>query len=318
MADVNQDVNVPKEVLEAADLAEQLHAKLYPAETPAQDSVTTPTEPAQEPATPQEPVQEPVVDEEEKYEARYKTLQGMHNALAQEMKTLKAQLAQAQPQAAVVEPPKPSPIDERIGKLREEYGEELVEDWKALIAAEIAQATKPVQDKVQQLEDTTKEVQKNEFAVQLTKLSTGWEDKWDSVVQVINDEVPNNPKFIQFLEQTDPNGFYTYGEILMQANENRDVNKMAKVFNLFDSSVAQQQVAPPVVPPQAPQSQQAIVAPSRSTVQPTPAANDAKIWTMAEFNQFQVDDRMGKFDAATSEALWNDALAAVSQGRMRQ
>ena len=302
---------LPKSIQEQVEMAEQAHAKIFnkEEETPPEDSTVIEEPEEQEP----EPQQEP--DEEETYKARYKTLQGMQSKLAQELRELKAQLVEKQ--EPVVETPqvKENPRSERISKLLTEYGDDLVEDWKALIEDRIEQVINPVLEQTQTIKKTQDEIRQEEFSKELTRRSANWEDKWDSVIQASRGEQPVDPKFIEFLDTPDPNGFYTYGEILAKANTEWDVDKLAKVFNIYEQTkapVKQERTQRPVST-----ERESIVAPSRVQSIATPDANDAQIWSMEDINRFKTEDRLGKFKPEVSAALWDDLLRATAEGRVR-
>jgi hypothetical protein len=121
-----------------------------------------------------------------------------------------------------------------------------------------------------------------------------------------------DPKFIDFLQQPDPSGLYTYGELVELYNDKWDADKLTKVFDAYWSS----QPAPKQPKPQN-NSRDALIAPSRTQASSSPNTQEKRIWTGDMIRQFQNDDRMKKYDAETSAAMWNDLLAAPSENRVR-
>jgi hypothetical protein len=324
---------LPREAQEQSDLAEQLHAQLFPTEelppnevldVPPNGEVVEPPSAATEVTPEAPPVEIPPVDEEDKYRDRYMSLKGKYDAevprLAKELRDLREKLEQRPTEQA---PPQENPLNARIEKLRNEYGDEFIEDWKALIQSEVQTAIEPIKTKAQTVEETQDELSKREFIQKVTQNAPeGWENLWDTYVSVSNGLPAVEPKFAEFLDKKDPNGFYTYREILEQANTNWDAVKMAKVYSIFNETTkVAAPAAPqtPLVPPTPPvvPSREALVAPSRSSSQPTPSPDDTRIWTNDQIKQFQVDDRNGKYSKEESEALWNDLMLAPSQGRIR-
>ena len=329
------EYQLPREAQEQADLAEQLHATLFPQGTPPTeaptDAVVEPTLNTAPTAT-EEPVVVPpteipqVDEEEERYRDRYMSLKGKYDAevprLASELRELRNELTQFKTTPKQDLPPVDNTTDDRIEKLRTEYGDDFIEDWKALIAKEIKSAIEPIKQQTQIVEESQAQVAQREFITALNQASpTGWENLWESHVQAKNGLAPQDPAFTAFLSKQDPNGFYTYGEILDQANLNWDANKMAKVYKLYvDSKTPQvQPVTQQTLQPTAPitPAQEAMVAPARTTTQPTPVTDDSIIWTSTMINDFKRDDRLGKYSKEDSDALWDDLVLAPSQGRIR-
>jgi hypothetical protein len=125
-------------------------------------------------------------------------------------------------------------------------------------------------------------------------------------------------KFVEFLDQPDPSGLYTYGQLVQLYNDNWDADRLATIFNLYLKSQAKPQPQPEVVkPPVRNPAQDAVVAPSRATTNTVPTTTDAKVWTQEMIAEFKKNDRMGKYDAETSKAMWDDLLSAISQNRIR-
>jgi hypothetical protein len=236
--------------------------------------------------------------------------------LAAEIRELKALLTErvVPPTPAVAEE-QASPLLARIEALRTEYGDDLVEDWKALIATEVQAAIKPIHDRAAQVEKSQEKVTQDEFRRELTARSANWEDKWDSVLQAANGQSPINQEFVDFLDTTDPQGLYTYGELLAKANSEWDVARVAKIFNIFDGVVPPAPAAPVVTPVNP--ARQALVAPSRTTTQPVPQTTEPHMWDQAEITKFQLDDRNGRFSEEVSQAKWADLLAALAENRIR-
>lgn len=320
------EASIPKEAQDQAALAEELFNKMYPPQDVVPDEETPPDTPPEPEPTP-EPEPQPVVDtEEETYRQRYQTLQGKYNSevpkLAQELRELKALLQNRQEQPVAPVQPEPEVLDPRIEKLRAEYGDELVEDWKALIRSQVESAIKPVIDQTKQVEQTVEQnvaTQAQQTFVQKVAQASpdGWENLWDSFIQARTGEAPIDPLFVEFLDKKDPAGLYTYGDILVDANSKWDADKMARVFQLYTESKQQPTQPTPTAPAQPSQAEQDLVAPSRATTQPTPNSDSARIWTPADIQRFQNEDRRGVYDDATSQALWNDLLAASREGRIR-
>lgn len=298
-------MSIPKQVEEAADLAEQLFEKMN--EAPVQQDVDTPDSGEVD----EQQEAEPEVDYEAKareYEQKWKSLQGMYNSSQDEIRAYKqliiekAQAAQQQPEQQVEKQQK----NERIAKFEEEYGEEYVETLRELNRIEVerllAEKVAPVESKIASVEDTQIRVAQDNFKNYLSNAVKGdWNALWNG----------DDPKFIEFLGQPDPSGLYTYGDLAQMYNNSWDADKLAKIFNTYLDSKAPQK------PPAANPSRDAMVAPSRSNAHSSPSIDNPRVWTSASIEEFKVNDRKGKYDAETSMAMWTDLLSAINEGRIR-
>lgn len=289
----------PKEIAEQADMAEALHAQLFP--------VTPDTPPEPDPVI-EEPVVEPV---DESFKTKYETLKGKYDAevprLAQELREFKetyinnqlAQLKQQEPQ------PEPEPENPVLAAMRAEYGDEFIEQLSTLIQLQtkplVQEYTKPLVEQAHSLEEIQTTLARADFEKHLDTTAKGWREAYES-----------DPKFGEFLTQPDPTGLYTYGDLLKVYSENWDKQKMSTLFNLY----LNQNKVPEVAPQQNP-AREALVAPSRTPSNPTPNVNDAKIWSIAEVEEFKRNDREGKYSTEDSKLLWDDLLQAASQNRIR-
>lgn len=307
---------LPKQVTEAVELAEQLHERMF---TP--DSEVTqeeqPAEAAEEesetPATETQPEQE----EDESFKNRYLSLKGKYDAevprLHQELKDLKERVfAQIGDLTKPKEEPKADPVADQLSKYREEYGEDLLEMARLIARKEIEQGLKahlePVQKQVEDVSETQIKAAQENFKNYLTgKVEGDWQALWKG----------QDPKFLEFLDQPDPSGLYTYGQLAQLYNDNWDADKLAIVFNTYLKSQAKPEKQEVTKPPVHNPAQDAIVAPSRATTNTVPASTDAKIWTQEMIAEFKKNDRMGKYDGETSMAMWDDLLKAIAENRIR-
>lgn len=305
---------IPRSVDEAAELAEELHARMYPQqlEEPEED-----TQPEQE-------EYKEVVDEDEeedeapapddvkelkKYRDRYLSLKGKYDAevprLAAELRELREKIT-APPQKQVE-----APVEEEedyISTVSEEYGEDFINAIRKVIQHEVKPIVKPVMEQAQAVQETQTEAATESFKAYLDqKVEKGnWRDLWDG----------KDPGFIEFLKEPDPSGLYTWGDLTQMYNERWDADKLAKVF---DTYLETKQEAPPRNEKRnVPNHQKdALIAPSRTNTQTAPNSDGKRIWTMESFQEFQRLDRMGKYSPEESARLWDDAASAPSEGRMR-
>lgn len=321
---------LPRQVEEAAAMAEELHAKMFsqqeqtpePAdeqedEVEDQEEDTSELENDDEVEEEDELPHDDDVEELRKFKARYMSLQGKYNSevprLHQELRELKQsvfqkleqQIDQRQQQQEV--PQKPQEPD-KLSAFKEEYGEDFVESLRALIQAEaeakIMATIKPVQEQVSSVEYTQVRAAQQSFMGYLDETVKGdWRGLWEG----------KDPKFIEFLNQPDPSGLYTYGDLVQQYNNNWDADRLAKVFNTYLESKPQ----PKPKPEQPNPAKQAMVAPNRSTQHTAPKTTDKIIWTKDAIKEFEKNDRMGRYNPEQSKAMWEDLLSAVAENRVR-
>lgn len=303
------DVHIPKEVEEAAEMAEQLMAQMNQTQA-APEEEALPEEGAVE--TPVAPEQ----TDEEAFELRYKRLQGKYNAevprLAKELKEMKQNLEALQAASVKTdEPAKPAVDTEILAKLKEDYPEDFIDNLDALFRyrAELAtaKAVQPIQEAQQLSEDAQLKQDTEQYVAYLSQKAPTWGPIWSAVGEIEEGLEPSDPKIAEFLAKPDPSGLYTNYDLLVKYNEVWDADRFATVCNMYGA------VKAPLRNP----SQDALLAPSRTNNQPNMVPVDKKIWTIQEFEQMQRDDRAGKLDPAEADALWADATAAFGEGRFR-
>lgn len=313
------EVNVPSQVDEAAELAEKLHAQMF--DQPSQDEVID-----DEPVDNQQPDE---VDDDssnepsEKWEARYKSLKGKYDKevprLSHEIREMKEDMfARINSMAEQLKAPQQAPAEQSqepsqedlMNEFAETYGEDFTENLRKLIALEAKKLTGDVTEKVNNLEDTQFKTAQTNFKAYIndnlkdTKLD--WEACWQG----------KDPQFLEFLQQPDPSGLYTYGDLAELYNKNWDADKLTAIFKQYINHVEPVQHQPEPKSKPNPQ-KDAMVAPSRNTVHNAPNTDSKRIWTQDMIQEFQMKDRQGKYTADESKAMWDDMLAALGEGRIR-
>jgi len=311
----------PRQVDEQAKLAEELHGKLFSQEQvePTGTVQVGEQEETQEQAAEQPEVQEvdtphdDDLEELRKFKSRYLTLKGKYEAevprLQSELKEFKQNVFDrietlAKPQAEA-DPQEVEGDDPDLASFKEEYGEQFYNTLLKLIekkgakGQEIAEALKPVEEKISSIEEEQYQTAQKEFKNYLSGKVEGWEKLWKG----------EDPGFLEFAKQSDPSGLYTYGDLLAAYNDRWEADKMAQVFNLYLDSAKQNK--------QKTAERNAQIAPSRTVTPSTPAPDQKQVWTKETIEEFKRADRQGKYDSETSMAMWNDLLAAVNENRIR-
>jgi hypothetical protein len=309
---MHEATEIPSEVTETAAMALELHERLYPTKEVVED----------DPADNQDPNYQdqhqdgPNDEEEETYKRKHDSLKGRFDKMSREFAEMRQYIESAK--AAPQEEPKQSPGQSRkeeiLAKLNEEYPEELIENLRALQrieAEEVAQQyMQPIQKQTQSLEDIQYASAQQEFISVLTQKAPNWQEIWAVADELKNGLEPSNERVAAYLESADPSGLYTNYELIQAYNNEWDADRMAIVCNMYSAPKPQREVRN--------FQREAMVAPSRVRTQPSmQSAPEKRMWTMKEFQQFQVDARNDKYDDATKAEIWADVQSAISEGRIR-
>lgn len=312
------DNSIPRSVLEAANLAEELHAKMFTPQSEPTDKLDTIEEDvASNPTEPEvidlpeedEPVPANDLKELRKFRDRYLSLKGKYDAevprLAADVRELREKLANVSKEAPTASVEQENEED-YISTVNAEYGEDFINAIRKVIQHEVKPIVQPVQDKVQSVQNTQVDVATENFKAHLdTQVKNG---DWRALVD------GEDSKFIEFLSKPDPSGLYTYGDLFNLYNENWEADKLAKVFDTYLESTKPKNTTNKQA---ANQQQEALIAPNRTNTQTTPNTDQKRIWTLDSFEEFQRNDRAGKYSTEESQRMWDDVMSAPAEGRMR-
>jgi hypothetical protein len=313
----------PKEIEEAARMAEELHKQMFPDkeeidEGAGESEPVVVEEKEDQPEQQQETFTKEDIAELLKFKERYAHLKGKYDAevprLASELKELRQQVTERK--TTTVPEIEIDPVEDLLSQWKDEYTEDYVNQLQAIIRAEAAKEAKkliqPVAEQAASTEDQQIKIARQNFMTYLDGKSDGWRSLW-------NEEVGfnANPDFAEFLEQDDPSGLYKYGDLVNAYTEKWDADKLATVFNLFlkQKEVVNTETPPPQVIHN--REKDALIAPKRTQTNSAPVNTDKKIWTMNEIEDFKRRDRLGEFEDEVSQAMWNDILSAMSEKRIR-
>jgi hypothetical protein len=302
---------IPKQVEETADLAEQLHSRMF-AEAPSEEVEQEQEEqPSVEENTDESEVpHDDDINELRKFKERYLHLQGKYDAevprLHKDLRELKQSVFERLESQIPKQQIQENVVDE-FAQEKEAYGEELIDIINRIADKRAEEKLKssmlPVQKQVEEVQGVQVQAAQKNFVDYLnSKVSGDWHSLWEG----------KDPKFLEFLNQPDPSGIYTYGELVKTFNDNWDADRLSAVFNTYLGSNQQQSVTRTQRP-----EKNAMVAPSRQNVHNTPSSENARIWTSNTMKEFQNADRAGRYTPEESKALWDDLLSAPMQNRMR-
>lgn len=327
----------PQQVREQAEAANRHFEELKAQEAP-NDATPEPEVPelkvveeAQiEDAPPKQEEQPAEAKEEENvWEQRYKSLQGMYNAdvprLRTEVKQLKDHvtqlegvLAQGTPQdtETKTEPPKSYLTEEDVAEygtsidvMRRATREELSPLEQRLVDMEnrVRKMDTEVVPQLNRVAGQQQQTANQSFLSELSRLVPDW--------QAINNETG----FHNWLLEVDPLTGSTRQQYLEDAHSQLDVNRVANFFQAWLAANPQASDAQPTTPSPASELERQ-VAPGKSRSAPTTGAQDGKMYTPADIQQFYRDVTSGKFNGKDKERarIEADIFAAQRDGRIQQ
>ena len=303
-------MSLPKQVKEAQERAERLEAELQPAPEPEQVEVQEAPQP--------EPTPEPPKQDKADWKAKYHVLQGKYNAevprMAQELRELNRQLAEAKQaiedlKVQKEKAPEPDPMADQIRRLQEDYGPDIVSVIERLVAQQTTELVKPLQSKVEQTE-SEREAHRQQAEAQRKSLD---------FAEAVNDLVPDweaidkLPEFHNYLAEVGADG-RTRQDALMEAANSFDAAGAARIFAAFKRTADYKAPATPAAP-----------AKDRlaSQVVPEPAGRDrapnsgAKVYTRAEISNFYRELALGRMEPERAKNIEKDIEAAMREGRVR-
>lgn len=288
---------IPKAVQEQAARADALFEQLNARNTAV--AAPAPAEPPPEPAPPA-PAPAPVAVDDASWEHKYKALAGKYSAevprLAEELRSLKAELRDAQDKLA-----NPPPPDLIVNKLTpEQVVEQFGEDFAGAVASILEQRVSKLRDEFRpQVEAATATAAKAARADFMRELSSQVPD-WQSVDQ--------DERFTAFLDTVDPLAGRSRREFFNEADQRNDAARIVSFFKTFRDA----HPATPPVPSKSGIEYQ--LAPSSTRANDTPPGK--KVWTQPEIRRFYVDVRRGLYSAQDMERIEQDIYAAQAEGRL--
>lgn len=235
------------------------------------------------------------------YEHRFKVLQGKYNSevprLSAENKELKQTLKSLQDQLDELKakPAEPLVKPEEI----EEYGEGLIDVARRVAQEELAKKDaqiKKLESKLDALEGVTTKTVEKDFFTSLTDKVSDWAK--------INDD----KAFHKWLEETDELTGYRRQDLLSQAEQARDADRVAKFFKAFKKT-SNKQVADTTA------ALETQVTPNNTKTPNTPSTK--RTWTRAEIREFYERVRRGMVSDKDAIAIESDIHAASVEGRVR-
>lgn len=271
-------MNLPKQVQEQEQRANEAIEQMRQAQQPAAPAVETP--PPQAPAVAATPPPD--------WEARYKALQGKYNAEVPRLSELvRTQQDQVETLRREVDALKSRPlaadtqtdlVADLPDDLKERFDDDMIKLFSTIAAksaervvSEVRPAVERAQaQEAQRTEQLLNQQRQTEMLEALNDLSPDWE-KADA-----------SPGFVTFLDQIDPATGKPLKDTLTAAVQRFDAAKAARIFNAYARSALNQPAAPP--PPNLAAQQVPDIAGAGSSA----PAGDKRIYTVAEAKSMYV------------------------------
>lgn len=306
-----------------------------PATEPPATSAAPPAQPpagaaAAPPVQPEPPVAPPPAEPEETVETlkhKLSTLQGKYNA---ETSTLRSRLEGLEGVLAVVQtapvgvPALPEPgegHDDKVARLREEFGDDFVDTVTA-------EAMRRIQPQFQKLQDGVAEYNNR---LEAAKIESA-QDAQKRMYFYMNDNVPGwqdtnaSKEFQDWCNQVDILSGVRRIELLQNAYNANDGPRLAAFFLTFrqEQTVTGARPGPAGIPasPAPPRpGLETFAAPGRPApgAPPPTSAPGGDIWTQADIRRFYRDKQRGVFRGRQAEAdkIEQEIFAAGREGRVR-
>lgn len=319
---------VPEQVQNQVKAAEALQQKLYgnpsPEPAPAEPPVATPEpvveqQSATEPETP-EPVVTPVkaepTQEVEYWRKRFETVQGMLNA---ELPKLNQQLKERDQRLEELE----AKMKEKTAEPESLVSDRDVEDFGSDLVDMVRRASTEVFDKrvsalTSALEKRFAELTAKLGTVEGTVVQNETDRFWGKVKSLVPnfDEVNVDPRWIEFLDTAPEFSVETYRELAGKAIATGDADKVAKLVKAWEATLPATKTKQKQQTNQAELERQ--IAPSTARAsQPATANAGQKIWSAAEYEYVFSNQARNERTTAELDALQQDAMRAVAEGRIR-
>lgn len=313
---------IPRKVREAEERAEALHKQFYEnqpepepnPEPPAPDPEPDPNlTPDPEPDTSLEgnggnpPTEPPAPPQDDKWEHRYKVIEGKYRAevprMAAENKELRSQLAEL---AAQVESLKSQAESTRAPLItdadKEKYGEDLLD----VIQRATKQATidkdaeiSELKARMEKVVSSTAQSAEEAFYERLHSLAPNW-------VTLNSDE-----RFLSWLDEYDELTGRTRQDLLESAEQAKDAARVARFFTKFEELM--RPGSPNVPQPSVPKDKHQV--PDSRNSNQSPAAK--RYFTRKEISDFYAACRNGRISSKDMVAMEAEIHAASIEGRVR-
>lgn len=316
--------HIPARVAADANEADAQLASLVAAATvtPAEEPTPVELPPAPAPVATVEPVPD-LTAEIRRLQNQLQTTQGRFDDAARQLQAAQARLEETarQPPPAPTPPPAPLISD----KDREEYGDDLINLIGRVLDQKIGGRLDDaiakinglegrlgrVDSSVQSVRQISQQTAEQRYLAQLNELIPGWE--------VVNEE----QGYIDWLENRDTLSGKKYMDLLLDAHQAMDANRVSSIFLLYKPDLRASAPQPAGTQPNTPEASVPIIdpmtlaAPNTSPAAPAPAAPaPGKIWSMADVDKLFDDKQKKRITQQVFEQREADYKLALAEGRV--
>lgn len=263
----------------------------------------------------------------DKDKQRYLSLQGMFNKMNKELEAIKNKLPEKPAEPIEAKPVEPVFKSDVLEKLKKDYGDEVVDvitHYAKIVADKIVVGKlKEHGDRVTKVEETAgKSVQEIFFSNLLTSVPD-----WKTINGWKPENIPQDPKWTEFLHQEIPGTMKTYSQVLIEGYQNLNAQAVAKVFNLYKSSIKSKEEDNPS--PKVPEPSKSVMPNINAHIDPgsgggggggaPPTDNKKKIYSQKEVDGFYNSISKKTFvGTAEDRARLEDTYStAIVEGRVR-
>ena len=326
---------VPEQVRKQTEAVQALYNDVNTTESPENGEtpvvepvvqVVSPADSVQEPAPELTPAEQGVNDQDETFEQKYRTLQGMYNAdvprlnsqvqeLTQRGQQMEQLVATMQATPAPTLEPTPTPVSSLTEDEVEEYGEsiDIMRKVSQEITGQYQQQLSDMQAKIDQLQGTVMpRVEQLASQQAHSAEQTFWADLTSSVPnwQAIND----SKDFQTWLLETDPLSGLTRQTYLDDAQRNLDMKRVASFFDSWQSATG----AVVAQPNRTASELEKQVSPGKGRSGAASTTSEIKTYTPQDITDFFEKVRTGGFEGNEEErdGIERDIFAAQSDGRI--
>lgn len=216
----------------------------------------------------------------EYWKQRFNVMEGKYRAETQAMRQDIYDLKELVQSLKSQPTPSQETAQAKIDALEEEYGPEFTEAVDQRIKRILKEQLGDVQKDITQVKTSQQQTEAERFEANLDTRAENWR------------KINTDPSFIAWLQTEEPTTGIKYHTSLLSHYNNRDVDKVARIFNFYSKNTKKPVNQPPVNDA----AEELIAPPKRgSQTQNTIEVNDARIYKLADVNQFYREIRDGKY-----------------------
>ncbi|RLG69035.1 hypothetical protein DRN93_01205 [archaeon] len=324
-------ISIQKQAEEARRLEEEIVRQAQEQEeTPSEEEPQTEeeVEPTTDESPTSEPVGEPTQDAEEEHaeedwEHKYRVLQGKYNAevprLHDEVKSLKQDndflkgklelLERLMMENAKQEPTQPQtptetqePEPPEVVQLREDFPD-IYKGVVKLVERLVAKQTQ-IEEKLSSTEENLAQTQAKLFYSALSRQVPDWE------------ALNTSPDFINWLQAREPYTGMSRHELLLQAFQSGDADRVATFFLDYKREMGLDSVETPAQPQEKPRQPRNIVPPQGRTSGASSGRRSSKYYRQSEIEEFYRKLALGKIPQQEAKQREAEYIKAMQEGRV--